>query len=518
MATAAAGSSNEELLVVVHGEPPVEQDTAETEDIPNLARFLLQDLPTDDVLQLSFSYNKRVFDGWVRQPSACCGAASVAGALNALGCWHRTDAGALSHVDVLRVYHSMFLDLVDRHTRAFERRLGAPLGDLVAQVEAELAKKGREIGGRKGYGATKVGVVGALKRLARVRLGSRPATLSGPEHDDDAIAAAAVDGVPPAAPSSSSSSSLPAADVFASTRRDAIDCIIELFELDGVVFMPEIPGAEDAAEPAAADEEEDDDEECGGDEADDDRTPAAAAATTAAAGKGKKTTATATLWDWKKDFMGIVKNIAGMRKITAVKASTAAVGNWGILQVTERLSEWMGLGTGVSPRLFMGKRRTPKTKIDAAVAWKDDTDAVTAQWATLTAAFARPDTVLLSHHKNHYALIFAIREWLAPAPATSAAGKREDGSATTEEVGDTENHVNGSRSEAAAGLLPPVLHRQLLTARKGQRPTAWIDFDEYRETLLGWEGYKYLAISTALPVPALRQAQLAVPEEYTGLI
>ena len=37
-------------------------------------------------------------------------------------------------------------------------------------------------------------------------------------------------------------------------------------------------------------------------------------------------------------------------------------------------------------------------------------------------------------------------------------------------------------------------HRQLLAARKGQRPSAWIDWLEARETILGWAGYKLMKV------------------------
>ena len=57
--------------------------------------------------------------------------------------------------------------------------------------------------------------------------------------------------------------------------------------------------------------------------------------------------------------------------------------------------------------------------------------------------------------KNHYALIFAIREYV-------------------------EDNIN---------------KRQILTARRGQRPIAWIEFEEARETMLSWEGYKIIAIN-----------------------
>ena len=56
---------------------------------------------------------------------------------------------------------------------------------------------------------------------------------------------------------------------------------------------------------------------------------------------------------------------------------------------------------------------------------------------------------------QHYALIFALREWSGP-----------DGRV-----------------------------RQLYTSRRGQRPKTWIDFDEARRTMIGWAGYKIMAIS-----------------------
>jgi hypothetical protein len=69
----------------------------------------------------------------------------------------------------------------------------------------------------------------------------------------------------------------------------------------------------------------------------------------------------------------------------------------------------------------------------------------------------RPNEVLLFHLKNHYALVFACREW-----------------------------VDSGTGECV---------RQLLSARKGQRPTAWLDFAEAREVMLGWDGYKMVALS-----------------------
>ena len=98
----------------------------------------------------------------------------------------------------------------------------------------------------------------------------------------------------------------------------------------------------------------------------------------------------------------------------------------------------------------------------------DSASDVDAQWAMLGDLFLRRGTALISHHKNHYALIFAMREWETEREDDGGTG----GTTTTKRV------------------------RQLLTARRGQRPNAWIDFKEMRNTYLSWEGYKLMAVWT----------------------
>lgn len=79
-------------------------------------------------------------------------------------------------------------------------------------------------------------------------------------------------------------------------------------------------------------------------------------------------------------------------------------------------------------------------------------------------AFHRPDTCLLFHLTNHYTVVFAVREWII------------------------ENKNISNNNEA------PQIVRQICCARKGQRPTAWIDFSECRSIMLNWEGYKMMSI------------------------
>ena len=166
-----------------------------------------------------------------------------------------------------------------------------------------------------------------------------------------------------------------------------------------------------------------------------------------------------TLWDWKQDLMDIIKTMSGLVKLSSPKPSTAAIGNWAILQGVTKLAENCSLGSSaVQGKLFMGKRRNKSQKLDVALLSSDSEDTVRSQWDSLRSAFNNPNVVLLFHLKNHYALIFAIRDYVT-----------RDGAVV----------------------------RQLLTARRGQRPTVWIDFSEARDTMIQWEGYKIMAISAA---------------------
>ncbi|CAD7945267.1 unnamed protein product [Amoebophrya sp. A120] len=81
---------------VVAAEPAFERDTDETEEMTadEVWRKVLMPNAASAPLAFAAGYDQRLFDGWVKQPSPCCGAASVAGAWNALRNVHRSGDNA----------------------------------------------------------------------------------------------------------------------------------------------------------------------------------------------------------------------------------------------------------------------------------------------------------------------------------------------------------------------------------------------------------------------------------------
>jgi hypothetical protein len=145
------------------------------------------------------------------------------------------------------------------------------------------------------------------------------------------------------------------------------------------------------------------------------------------------------------------------------------------LEAAPLLSESRGLGSsGFTAALFMGKKLKGGRALEYPVSASDDKAMVAKQWSALCGAFQREDCILLYHLKNHYAPIYAVKEW------TERKGSSN---------GDSDTNIGGC-----------VTHRQVLTARKGQRPTTWIEFDEVRSTLLTWDGYKIMILSRGTDV------------------
>lgn len=94
--------------------------------------------------------------------------------------------------------------------------------------------------------------------------------------------------------------------------------------------------------------------------------------------KAKPKKKTTTKFHWLKDLHDIFKKISGLAKLNQEKPSTAAIGNWGILQATRKLSEYHSLGTSIEATLFMGKSKS--VKLEHVLSKADSDGAIAAHW------------------------------------------------------------------------------------------------------------------------------------------
>ncbi|KAJ1458484.1 hypothetical protein M885DRAFT_89804 [Pelagophyceae sp. CCMP2097] len=520
----AAPPATDGAAVTAFDKDGVECDSAEAEDV-DLNALLLDAwhgrLPglNEGIQAFAVAHDAALLAAWRKQPSPCCAAAALAGAVNALGCVRREDARALGPLDVLASMRCCLRAAAAAKVASFERKLGADLAPLLDAIApagggnraAMLARVAAEVEKRADACADAVRRRNESERgeNAEAGLDEAPATTGGV----------------PAAPTEA------VAPVFCR--------LWELYE-EEAARQRERRLKLGAADGAAAcegerpdDEEDDDDKE---DDEDEDEpacdsvasapppraaTPRSADGAVDGASDGarqpppspvkssksrpsRKLTAArraARPWAWRKDLGDIFHALEGVCKTLADRPSTAAFGNWGLVQAAAELRRWQDAEpprdagddavpdtvarlhpllfgaaswrcekrppAAVSVSVFVGapsKALSNKGRQAYVAARRDDSDAaIEAQWGRFKAAFCDPETVLVYHLKNHYALVFATREWLE-VPGDSGAEAR------------------------------PRRVRQILTARKGQRPTVWIDWLEVRQTVMNWAGYKMLLV------------------------
>jgi len=193
-------------------------------------------------------------------------------------------------------------------------------------------------------------------------------------------------------------------------------------------------------------------------------------------------------FDWRAEIWSVLKARAGLEKLRRDKPSTAAFGNAEVMRVFRRLVETNELESPranetqsaiFSARVAFGIKTKTRPSLEAAIAKhaSSDTDVETTrashEWQTLRALFARPGVFLVSHHANHYAPVYALRE------------RREENANNAGDDGD------GDASDSREIRWRET--REMLTARRGQRPAVWIPWEEARATMRRWSGYGIMA-------------------------
>jgi hypothetical protein len=165
--------------------------------------------------------------------------------------------------------------------------------------------------------------------------------------------------------------------------------------------------------------------------------------------------------DWEQELGELFAKRRGSMRLRVAQPHTGEIGSWGVKQASVDLSAERGLDP-LHVQVLLGRKGGQK--VETPLSKDDSPEAIEHQWACLKSAFSKPRSALLFHLTNHYALIYAWREWT---------------------------------EETACEQGPLRARRQILTARKGQRPSVWLDFEEARSIMISWSGYHVLQLQRA---------------------
>ena len=485
-----------ETLAAV-GDPP-KRGSARSDDVTSEEPSIVAPFVSADAVPARWGLHVSgaVHGGWVKQTSPACAAAVVAGAWNALACGgDRHAPGALRQAHVVAHLEDVLSEAIAAKRARFERMLGAPIGDFMDALSAAIAvdPSGKTLGGvSKGEpGMKRPEVMRIVTELIASRgeaeLAERESSMD-PDHEHETLVDADEDpdggAYPPGEPAPMSS----------------FGALARLAREDAARRTADANDDADADAASADDEDEEPDEDIENDENADENGAsssinvsansepceedliAALAAGVDLGGGGKKkkklkkkfptrpalsrakdgadTEHVEVVWRWRRDLWEIIGKMAGLEKLRRPRPSTAAFGNWGVAEAFRRVSAAAAAAAAVDPdappapsvtcRVAVGAKTKLRKDLALPLSRSYDPDVLEDEWAKFRSLFATDGSALVFHLKNHYSLIHALRE-------------RTDG--------------DGTRV------------REMLCARRGQRPNAWISWEEARGTMLKWSGY-----------------------------